>query len=290
MTKDIEDFEEAVDKNLIEGHLDEVSNLIEGFVDLAVDAWKMFSSNRMRSIRDSVLLPTLNRLVVVGGRAVKSSKHQVFDKVLWGLGKIYELSNDGNLGPEGWENHLGLSIPSETTMASVYSLGAYSVYEERFEALSSFFEVWVKDSEGMLNRLITHPNFSPWSEQDVNDFFDSARDRLMLNPFFFRWFNEEADLVTNSICQFDFLVGLWLYRLHLLDANRQEFLHYPNFARFYGSRLQSLMNNLKSEPGPFRGLLEEDVRNLVESYFYYVEDLRGKNIYLTSWSRPQWEP
>lgn len=213
---------------------------------------KIFDEEKVETLKNLVLRPTLDRLTLIGKMDMQYSDGKIFRETLKALSSIYELSNSRDLGIVGTGEHLSWTVPSKFSLESLYILGAYLTLERKVDAIKALLSLCVQNRRKRLAPMVYHPNYHhPSGEGDLTEFFDGAVEHVKGMPPFFEWFDSSNEIVSDMFCQFDFLVACSKY------MNGKP-LGFPNFARYFKERQSSLWNHVESEPKLFKMLLGDD--------------------------------
>jgi len=213
---------------------------------------KSFDEEKVSSLKNLTIRPTLDRLTLVGKMAIEYDKGDLFLEVLKALSSVYELSNTRDLGIWGTQEHLSWTVPSKYSLENLYILGAYLTLERNIDAIHDLLSKGFEDYRRERVSMVFHPNFEhPSGEGTLTEFYDEALSHVKDLPVFFEWFDSDENRLKNAFCQFDFLVGGKRYVT-------QKAIHFPNFARFYKERQRSLWTHIEEEPERFKKLLGDD--------------------------------
>ena len=221
--------------------------LVDRLANYAIWSWRQTKGSTVEevtAIRDTRLLPTIYKLSRVCLDAIRFHHLTVYREGLERLARIYDLARFRDLGTGHGESHLSWSLPSKRALTQLYIIGSYATFRQRVDAVRAILGLAARTQDGYRKSyvpLLSHPHFQHLSgEGDLRGHFADALSKVVDTPDLAELFFHDADEVTDSLCQFDFIVfyAMW----------RQQKSSYPNFGRYRNSQTIPIIERLL-EPG-----------------------------------------
>jgi len=283
-TMDLKTLESTILGMIRQGDLAGLKALVNEMRLSLIQKWnetkdkKTFDEEKVESLKNLVLRPTLDRLILIGKMDIQYGSGEIFQETLKALSSIYELSNIRDLGIVGTSEHLSWTVPSKFSLESLYILGAYLTLERKIGAIKALLSLRVQNRRRRLAPMVSHPNYHhPSGEGDLTEFFDEAVEHVKDMPAFFEWFDSSNERVNNMFCQFDFLIACSKY----MNTKPLEF---TNFARYFKERQSSLWEHVESEPELFKTLLGDNPVETVSQVVKVIDEIAHRNFrWFHSW-------
>ena len=238
----------------------------------------MITRDEIVGFRDGALMPTLEKITLLGGNAIRLDKQVDFVEALKLLASIYEMAGQvDRFGLHGEEEHLTWTLPSKLAFEHVYILGGLSIQEKNISALSSILEYNIEypnkypyeNAAGRSVLLIEHPFFSSESsEGNLRTYFDHSKKIVTENKIFFEWFDKDTEKATDALVHFDFVRCFYLR----VD-NKSDWVYY-NFRRYYTFRVMPMIRRLVTNP-EYRKIFGSNIKSNLISFLDEVDKRRS---------------
>jgi hypothetical protein len=164
----------------------------------------------------------------------------VYQEGIAGLARIYDLARSRDLGVRRGDAELGWSAPSQAALTELYILGGYATFRHRMRYVRPLLDARIdrpKARSRSCVTVLTHPHFDHRWQGGLLSHYDEAASLIKSDESLFSLFLGDEEPMTNSLCQFDFIVA---YALHC----RGEEIGYWNFCRRYPYRVMPAIERL----------------------------------------------
>ncbi len=261
---DEEAFVAKIDALFTDENISSIKKVIKQLSKEIVSVWKSTKGMDKSIVLETKVLrfiPLLNKLTYVMILAVENKMHEkIFPDWAEAVRIIYELSNKKDLGIsqiDEWvtqgnqfikaKDHLTYTVPEKEVISRLHILSAYAFKRKEYSLIKKIADIEVETVHGNKSyneAVMMHPNYSHGSgEGNLVTLFDEARELMTQNVIFFNFFDNEIEESLDSLLRADLLIG-FSYSL-VSQVRHSGHRHFINFARFYPSRVWSLIESMR---------------------------------------------
>ena len=264
-----------------------ITSIVNNLRGQLITKWKDTvdkSEEEVTTIKHTFIKPIISMLTALGALFVVYDAQQPFKEVLDAFASIYELANDVSYGRQPsmtTKEHLSWTVPSKETMKSLYTVGSVAAFKGRaiFIRLLLDRKITATRYFTSVEPILAHPLFEYSSgEGDYTVFFEEARNETLVSKQIFEYFDTDKEKLTTAFCNFDFLV-----MAALIQENPKTRM-FPNFARYYRSRIEPLISRISTDSKSYVTILGNNPPAAVDACIEKVNELAAREpITLMGW-------
>lgn len=203
----------------------------------------------------------INPIVSIGVLAIKHDKITILRKVLDRFGYIASLADSKS----GYT--VILSIPSASIHNAFYYFGIYALWKFNSKAVHLLLNYKLeRDHNGRLYYFRIWESgsiFAPEVVYGADKIFNRLRDEFAKNDFIKKFLTLDTEEFLDFACQFNML--FCLKAAAEKEEGKGEPWAYPNFGRFYGSRISKFIDRIKNRE-EYQRFIEEVMEEKVDVF------------------------